>query len=80
MVLKVQPHTVFITFCQTQSTAAENTKILHAGCPSSHLQDVFISVSHIHHTNVSIFQVMLNLDKALQHSSESHTQKHLIVR
>lgn len=32
-VLNVQPHSVFITLCQTQSTAAENTKLLLVAAP-----------------------------------------------
>jgi len=69
-VLNVQPHTAFIILCQTQSTAAENTELLHVGCPSSHLQHAFIYASNIRNTNASIFQVMQYLEKALELSSE----------
>lgn len=67
-----QPQTVFLTSCQTQSTAAENTKLLHVGCPSSHLQHVFIYVFNICNANASVFQVMLYLDKTPEHSSEGN--------
>lgn len=72
MVVNMQPQTVFLMSCQTQSTAAENTKLLHVGCPSSHLQHVFLYVFNIRNANASIFQVMLYLDKALEHSSEGN--------
>ena len=75
--LNLQPHTVFIALCQTQSTATENTKLLHVGSPSSHLHHMFIYVSNIRNTNASTFQVMPYLDKALEHSSERNAHSEI---